>query len=88
MNREIICSLLSAYAGAVSIPACANDNAIVAESRTGTDIWEHADYYIDRSVIGAPRARRIRTRTNIFVPVASRAPLSLPAIRLRIARPR
>jgi hypothetical protein len=88
MNREIICSLLCAYAGTVSTPAHGNDNEIVAECRTGTDGWGHADYYIDRSVVGAPRARRLRSRPNLFVPAAGRAVRPRPAMRLLIARPR
>jgi hypothetical protein len=88
MNREIICSLLSAYVGIVSTPVHANDNPVVAECTTGTVALGHADYYIDRSVIGAPRARRLRSRPNILVPAVSRTLRPLPAIRLLIARPR
>jgi hypothetical protein len=88
MNREIICSLLSAYAGTVTTAVHDNDNAMVAECRTGTDAWGHADYYIDRSVAGAPRARRIRSRPNLFVPAAGRAMRPPLAMRLLIARRR
>jgi hypothetical protein len=88
MNREIICSLLSVYAGTVSIPVHANDNAIVAECRTGTDAWGFVDYYADRATVGALRARPIRSRKDSFVPAAERALQPLPAIRLLIARPR
>ena len=87
MNRQIICSLLSTFAGAVSAPAFANDNAIVAESCADASARGLAAYYLDRGTTSAPRVRRLRHK-NIFVQAAGRSARSLPPLRLLIARPR
>lgn len=88
MNRRIICSLLSTFTGAVSMPVFANDNAIIAESREDASARGLAAYYLERGTTSAPRARRLKSRKNIFVPAADRSARPLPALRLLIARPR
>jgi hypothetical protein len=84
MNRHIICSLLSTFAGVTAAPAPANDNAIFHEPQARA-VAGGQGYSLAVRPHGVPR---LKSRKQVFVQTADRSARSMPPLRLLIARPR